>query len=73
MDNQLKAGSKEVQQVVRRHYAFLKKFWTPTKESYPSHGRFIVETELRNAYEAFHPQMSEFISEAIHVFASQEL
>jgi MerR family transcriptional regulator, thiopeptide resistance regulator len=68
-----KANSQEVQNIVRRHYQWLRKFWTPNKESYSGHGQFIVESELRKAYEAYHPQLPEFIAEAIQVFAELEL
>lgn len=71
--NQRAADSQEVQKVVREHYEWLKKFWTPNKESYPSHGRLIVETDLRKPYEAHHPEMPEFISKAIEAFSENEL
>lgn len=73
MKKNLKADSKEVQSVIRRHYEWLKQFWTPTRESYSGHGQFIVDSELGEAYKAYHPQMAEFIAEAIQVFADQEL
>lgn len=66
------AHSEEVQHAVRRHYDWLKRFWTPTKESYPSHGQLIVETDLRKPYEAYHPQMPEFIAKAIAIFSENE-
>lgn len=65
--------SKEVQSVIRRHYEWLKKFWTPTSESYPKHGNLIVETDLRKTYEAYHPQLPEFIAVAMEAFAKNEL
>ncbi|HEV8051839.1 MAG TPA: TipAS antibiotic-recognition domain-containing protein, partial [Parachlamydiaceae bacterium] len=68
-----KTNSQEVQNIVRRHYQWLKKFWTPTKESYTGHGQFIVDSELRKAYEAYHPQLPKFIAEAIQIFAEREL
>ncbi len=69
----LKADSKEVHDVIRRHYQWLKKCWTPTRESYAGHGQFIVESDLRKAYEVYHPQLPEFVAEAIGVFANKEL
>ncbi len=68
-----KADSKEVQSVIRRHYQWLKKFWTPNKESYAGYGQFLVESELRKAYEAHHPQLPSFAAEAIRAFAEREL
>ncbi len=71
--NHVEAGSKEAQSIVRRHYQWLKKFWTPNKESYSGHGRFIVESDLSKAYEAYHPQLPSFIANAIQLFAEREL
>jgi DNA-binding transcriptional MerR regulator len=73
IENRSSKDSKEVQSVIRQHYEWLKKFWTPTKESYPAHGQLIVETDLRKAYEAHHPQMPEFLAEAITIFSDKEL
>ena len=73
LEQNFKAGSKEVQSAIRRHYHWLKKFWTPTRESYAGHGQFIVESELRKAYAVYHPQLPEFLAEAIQIFAESEL
>lgn len=67
------ADSVEVQSVIRQHYHWLKRFWTPTRETYTQHGQLIVETELRKPYEAHHPQLPEFIAKGIGVFAEAEL
>lgn len=67
------ANAKEVQSAVSRHYHWLKKFWTPTKESYAGHGQLIVSSDLRKAYAAYHPQLPEFIAAAIQIFADKEL
>lgn len=73
MKKDLKADSIEVQGIIRRHFQWLKQFWTPNRESYSGHGQFIAQSELRKAYEAFHPQMPEFIAEGIQLFAEKEL
>jgi DNA-binding transcriptional MerR regulator len=73
MDRSLPADAREVQEVVRRHYQWLKQFWTPTRASYAGHSQLIVDSELRKAYEAYHPQLPEFIAGAIKVFAEKEL
>lgn len=67
------ASSTEVQNTIRLHYHWLKHFWTPNKESYAGHGRFIVESELRKAYEVYHPQLPELMAEGIEIFANKEL
>lgn len=68
-----KAHAKDVQTVIRSHYQWLKRFWTPTKDSYAGYGQFIEETELRKAYEVYHSKLPNFIAEAIQIFAKREL
>jgi DNA-binding transcriptional MerR regulator len=73
MDRKLPAESPVVQSVIRRHYHWLNQFWTPTRESYIGHSQLIVDSELRKAYEAHHPQLPEFLAASIKVFAESEL
>jgi hypothetical protein len=73
MDDQLETSSPEVQSIIRRHYQWLKKFWTPNKESYAGHALLIVESDLRKAYEAYHPQLAGYLAEGIKVFAERDL
>lgn len=73
LEQNFKAGTKEVQDVIRRHHVWLSNFWTPTKESYAGHGQFIVDSDLRKAYEIYHTRLPEFIAEAMQVFADKEL
>lgn len=72
-DRQLPSDSREVQAVIRRHYEWLKQFWTPTRESYAGHSQLIVDSDLRKAYEDHHPQLPEFMAAAMKVFAEREL
>jgi DNA-binding transcriptional MerR regulator len=69
----LAADSDEVQGLIRRHYEWLKKFWTPNRESYAGHGRFLLESDLRNAYDRHDPKLAEFMAEAMSLFAEREL
>jgi DNA-binding transcriptional MerR regulator len=73
MKRRRKADSSEVQQLVARHYEWLKRFWTPNQESYAGHGEFIVTSELRNAYDQYDPGLAEFIANGIQVFAKDRL
>ena len=73
LEKNFKENTTEVQKVIRKHYTWLSKCWTPTKESYAGHGKFIVDSDLRKAYETYHLHLPEFISEAIQVFANKEL
>lgn len=73
IEEKYKPGAQKVQDVIRKHYNWLKRAWTPTKETYAAHGRFIADSELAKAYRAYHPQLPEFIAEAIQLFAESEL
>jgi len=73
LTNNLKPGSKEVQAVISKHLAILNKFWTPTKETYAGHADFIMETELRKFYDAYHPKLAQFLADAIKIYASTTL
>jgi DNA-binding transcriptional MerR regulator len=73
MGRQLPGDSREVQEVIRRHYEWLKQFWTPTRESYAGHSQLLVDSDLRKAYEAYDPRLPEFAAAAMKVFAEREL
>ena len=73
MGRQLPADSREAQAVIRRHYEWLKQFWTPNRESYAGHSQLMVDSDLRKAYEAYDPGLPEFAASAMKVFAENEL
>jgi MerR family transcriptional regulator, thiopeptide resistance regulator len=67
------AESSAVQTVIRRHYEWLKQFWTPKRESYIGHSQMMVDSELRKAYETHHPDLPEFAAAGMKAFAEAEL
>jgi MerR family transcriptional regulator, thiopeptide resistance regulator len=69
----LAAESTEAQKVIRRHFDWLKQFWTPNRESYAGHSCLIVDSDLRKAYEAYDPTLPEFVAAAIREFADKQL
>src|ERR1051326_554512 len=69
LERRLPADAPEVLDLIRRHHTWMKQFWTPTRESYLGHSRLIVDSELRKAYEAHHPQLPEYTAAAIAAFA----
>ncbi len=69
----IEAGSSQVQTVIRRHFQWLKQFWTPNRVSYAGHSQLILDSDLRKAYEKYHPQLPEFVAEGIKLFAEREL
>jgi MerR family transcriptional regulator, thiopeptide resistance regulator len=73
MQRGLAAESPAVRKVIRRHYEWLKQFWTPNRESYAGHGQMMVDSELRKAYEAHDPELPEFAAAAMKAFAESEL
>jgi MerR family transcriptional regulator, thiopeptide resistance regulator len=73
MERKLPPESVEAQKVIRRHYQWLKQFWTPNRESYTGHGQMMVESDLRKAYEAHHRELPEFAAAAMKAFAEAEL
>jgi MerR family transcriptional regulator, thiopeptide resistance regulator len=76
MKNNFKADSKEVQDVILRHYNWIKKFWTPNKESYTGLGLGYTEFVWKEAFQAFdsnHPKLAQFLSDGIKVFANENI
>jgi MerR family transcriptional regulator, thiopeptide resistance regulator len=73
MGQGLPEDSPSVQDIIRRHYRWLKRFWTPTRESYAGYAQLIVDSELRAAYETHHPKLPEFAAVAMKSFAQKEL
>ena len=73
MQQPLPADSMEAQALVRQHYQWMCQFWTPNRESYKGHTCLILDSELRNAYTEHHPELPEFIAQAIKIFAEKEL
>jgi len=65
--------SPAAQDAIRRHFEWMKQFWTPNRESYTGHSHLIVDSELRKAYEAYHHKLPEFAAAAIREFAQREL
>ena len=73
MGRDLSPDSSAVQGIIRRHYQWLTQFWTPVGQSYAGYGDLVLESELRKAYEAYHPRLPEFAAAAMKTFAKKEL
>jgi DNA-binding transcriptional MerR regulator len=69
----MKLDAPEVQQLVRRHFEWLKQFWTPNREAYAGHGKFLADSELRQAYDKYDPKLADYLGEAIRIFAAKQL
>ena len=76
MEGQFSASSTEVQAVVRKNYEWLKRFWTPNKESFSDLGQMYTEFEWKKFFEKYdphHPKLAKFLAEGMKVFAEREL
>jgi hypothetical protein len=71
MGRQLPADSREAQAVIRRHYEWLKQFWTPNRESYAGHSQLMLDSDLRKAYEAYAPGPARVRAAAMKIFAER--
>lgn len=63
-----------VQDLIRRHYEFCLKFWTPTKDSYISLALgYVLPSPYHDAYEKVAPGLGKYHYDAIIVWANQNL
>ena len=67
------ADSPVVQAIIRRHFEWMKQFWTPNRESYTGHSQMLVDSQLREAYAKYDPGLPEFTAAGIRAFAELEL
>jgi len=68
-----RADAAATQAIVKQHFTWLQQFWKPNRESYAGHGRFLAESELRAAYDKYHPKLADFLAEGIQFYAAQNL
>lgn len=65
--------SKDVQSVIKRHYDWIKKFWMPNKESYEDLAQMYTAKEWEKTFITYHPQLAEYLSDAMKLFARKLL
>lgn len=74
LEKRLKPHYPEVQKLVRKHFELISLFWTPTKETYADLGQLYIEhPDFRTYYAAYHPELAQFLADAMKTFAEQEL
>lgn len=67
-------GDPAAQALAARHHAMVCRFWTPSPDAYVAMGRMYGgHPDFRRYYEAFHPKLVAYLSEAIRVYAEREL
>jgi hypothetical protein len=63
-----------VQQVIAKHYAFVKQFWVPSRKAYKSLAlTYVLDPAFKETYESFAPGLASFIKSAIEIWADQNL
>ncbi len=66
--------SKEVQAIIKRHHAWIEKFYTANAETYKGLGKTYVENpEFRAYYDKFKPGLAEFLCAAMEYYADKQL
>ncbi|MFJ9574824.1 TipAS antibiotic-recognition domain-containing protein [Streptomyces sp. NPDC101191] len=65
-------GDEQVQELVRRHFDIICRFYVPSREAYVGMSLFYAEDEAMRAFhDSYHPRLVEFLGAAIKVFADQ--
>lgn len=73
IDKKLPPSNSEVQNLMREHYVWLERTWTPTKERYIGLTELYQTPEFRKFYDDRHPKLLKFMVEAMKIFAEKEL
>lgn len=73
MKNKLSTSSDEVQSIMHRHYTWLERSWTPTKETYVGLIDLYETPHFRTFFDQRHPELLSFIQSAMRVFAERQL
>lgn len=74
LERKLKPDSDEVQKIIGRHYELIKKFWAPMSESYAGLGQMYIEhPEFKEMYAQYHPELAQFLADAMSIYAKRSL
>ncbi len=66
-------SSTEVQNLMRKHYAWLERSWSPTKEKYLDLIDLYQTPDFRKFYDDRHPKLLAFFVSAMRIFAEYHL
>lgn len=74
MKKKLSPESKEVRKLIKKHYQMMLRFYTPTKEVYLGTAELYSKSKrFKESYAQWHPDLADFLTEGMKVFAEQEL
>lgn len=66
-------SDRSVQALMKQHYIWLERTWTPTHTSYLGLTELYQTPEFRKFYDTRHPKLLELMVEAMKIFAEHEL
>lgn len=67
-------ASEKVQEIIKKHHALIEKIQTATKEVYKAMAQLYREhPEFRRQLDPFHPQLAEYMAQAMIVFSDRKL
>lgn len=73
LDTQIAVENESVQEIMRQHYIWLEKSWSPTKESYLGLADLYRTEEFRKFFDTRHPELLDYIIRAMKVYANKKL
>lgn len=73
LEKKYTTDSERVQAVIKRHYDWITKFWTPNKESYVGLAQGYTAAEWKKTFEVYHPELALYLSNAMCIFAERSL
>ncbi len=74
IDKHLQPADKDVQIQIRKHFESIKNFWTLDKEGYKKLAQYYCEhPDFDKFISSYHPKLTQFLAEAMMVFAEREL
>jgi len=73
IENNASPSDKIVQDLMRKHYEWLKRTWHPTKEKYLGLIDLYQTPEFSKFYDSRHPKLLKFIVKAMKIFAEKEV
>jgi len=70
----LAPGAAEIQELTKRHFAVVNRFWTPTRQTYIGLGQTYCDyPDFRKLYDGYHPKLAEYLAEAMKIYAEAKL
>lgn len=74
LNNHLAPSTHEVQKIIKKHYAMTTMFWTPTRESYIGLSQlYCSHPDFVEFYANIHPELLNYLTAAMKIFAEKEL